>query len=237
MQVPIEFFSFAPANGKQTAIVTLEGTVFDDQGRGGAGFKNRITVEAPSPEAAKDGRNLTYGYPVYLAPGLYQVRAGVRDERTGRLGSAHAWISIPKLAPGQLALSSVLLGLRPQSTTINASANPEAAPDPVDLSINHTFSADGYLRFMVFVYNAALAATDSQPDVAIQLQIVREGLPVVTTALRKVSTANAPDLRRLPYAAEVSLNGLPSGRYRLQITVVDRVAKKSATQETRFEIN
>jgi hypothetical protein len=89
---------------------------------------------------------------------------------------------------------------------------------------------------MVFVYNAALAAADSTPDVAIQVQIVRDGLPVVTTALRKVSATEIQDLARLPYAAEVSLNGLPSGRYRLQVTAVDRVTKKSATQETHFEI-
>jgi hypothetical protein len=237
MQVPNEFLSFAPADGKETAIVTVEGTVFDDRGRSGAGFKNRITIQAPSPEAARDGRNLTYGFPVHLAPGLYQVRVGVRDEKTGRTGSAHAWIEIPNLAPGQLALSSLLLGLRPQSSTINASANTNSSTNPVDLSISHAFSAGGYLRFMVFIYNAALAATDSKPDVAVQVQIVRDGLPVVTTALRKVSSTAIPDPSRLAYAAEVSLDGLPSGRYRLQLTVVDRVAKKSATQQTRFEIN
>lgn len=235
MQVPNEFLGFAPVGGKQTAIVTVVGTVFDDRGHGGAGFKNRITIEAPSLEAAKDGRDLTYGYPVYLGPGLYQVRVGVRDEKTGRSGTAHAWIEIPNLAPGQLALSSLLLGVRPQPATNNATASTNV-PNPVDLSITHNFSANGYLRFMVFVYNAAPAATDSKPDVAVQVQVVRDDLPVVTAALRKVSVAEVTDLARIPYAAEVSLNGLPAGRYRLQVTVVDRVTKKSATQQARFEI-
>jgi len=236
MQVPNEFLSYEPANGKQTAVVTVLGTVLDDRGRGGAGFKNRITIEAPTPEAAKDGRDLTYGYPVYLGPGLYQVRVGVRDEKTGRAGSAHAWIEIPSLVPGQVALSSLLLGLRAQPAASNPSVTANLPPDAVNLSITHNFSANGYLRFMVFVYNAALAATDSKPDVAVQVQVVRDDLPVVTAALRKVAVAEATDLARIPYAAEVSLNGLPTGRYRLQVTVVDRVAKKSATQQTRFEI-
>jgi hypothetical protein len=236
MQVPNEFLSYEPANGKQTAVVTVLGTVLDDRGRGGAGFKNRITIEAPTPEAAKDGRDLTYGYPVYLGPGLYQVRVGVRDEKTGRAGSAHAWIEIPSLVPGQVALSSLLLGLRAQPAASTPSVTANVPPDAVNLSITHNFSANGYLRFMVFVYNAALAATDSKPDVAVQVQVVRDDLPVVTAALRKVAVAEATDLARIPYAAEVSLNGLPTGRYRLQVTVVDRVAKKSATQQTRFEI-
>ena len=237
LQVPNEFLSFAAAaDGKQTAIVTVVGTVFDDKGNAGAGFKNRITITAPSLEAARDGRDLTYGYPVYLGPGLYQVRVGVSDEKTGRNGTAHGWIEIPNLAPGQLALSSLLLGLRATPANDTAPASTNTPTNPVDLSISHNFSANGFLRFIVFVYNAAPAATDSKPDVAIQLQIVRDGLPVVTTALKKISVADIPDLTRLPYAAEISLVGLPSGRYRLQVTVVDRVAKKSATQQTRFEI-
>ena len=59
---------------------------------------------------------------------------------------------------------------------------------------------------------------------------------MVTTALRKVVIEGLPDLNRVPYAAEVSLGGLPLGRYLLQVTVVDRVAKKSASQQTHFEI-
>jgi hypothetical protein len=236
MQVSNQFLSFAPADGKQTAIVTVVGTVFDDKGRPGAGFKNRITIAAPSLEAAQDGRDLVYGYPIYLGPGLYQVRVGARDEKSGRSGTAHAWIEIPDLASGKLALSSLLLGVRREPTINNASAGADGPPNAVDLSIRHSFSPNGYLRFMAFVYNAARAPADSKPDVAVQVQIVRDELPVVTTALKKVSTADTLDLARIPYAAEVSLEGLPNGRYRLQVTVVDRVAKTSATQQSRFEI-
>jgi len=104
------------------------------------------------------------------------------------------------------------------------------------LSINHTFSANGYLRFLVFVYNAALAPADAKPDIAIQVQMIRDGQPVVTTALRKVTTEEVSDLTRIPYAAEIPLTGLPAGRYLLQVTVVDRVAKKSVAQQAHFEI-
>lgn len=236
MQVPNEFFSFRPADAKQTAVVTIAGTVFDDRGNSGAGFNNRITIDAPSVEAAREGRGLTYGYPVYLGPGLYQVRVGVRDENTGRAGTAHAWVVIPNLSSGQLAMSSLLLGARTLPAISNASVTAEKPPDPVEMSINHNFSSNGYLRFLVFVYNAAPATTDSKPDLAIQVQVVRDGQPVVTTALKRVSLADISDLSRIPYAAEISLGGLPAGQYLLRLTVVDRVAKRSASQQTRFEI-
>lgn len=237
LQVPNEFLSFVPTNGKHTAVVRVAGTVLDEKGNLGAVFSNRITIEAPTIEATKDGRDLTYGYPVVIKPGLYQVRVGVRDETTGRSGSAHGWIQIPDLASGQLALSSVLMGVRtPGAGTTDPATNADSIPNPVALSIDHNFSPNGFLRFLVIVYNAALATSDAKPDLAIQIQIVRDAQPVTTTPLRRISIEGIPDLTRIPYAAEVSLKGLPAGRYLLHVTVVDRIGKKSASQQNRFEI-
>ena len=236
MQVPHELLLFAPLNGKQVATVTVAGAVLDDKGNAGGSFSNRITIEATSVEAAKEAKDLTYAYPIYVKPGLYQVRVGVRDESNGRSGTAHSWIGVPNIASGQLALSSLLIGLRLPPSISNASANAANISDSVDLSIAHHFAPNGYLRFLVAVYNAARAPADSKPDVAIQIQVVRDGQPVITTALRKILTEGVADLATIPYAAELSLNGLPAGRYFLHVTVVDRVTKQSASQQTRFEI-
>ncbi|HEV7683554.1 MAG TPA: VWA domain-containing protein [Pyrinomonadaceae bacterium] len=238
MQVPNEFLTFVPTNGKQTAVVSLVGAVYDHAGNPGAAFKNRITIQAPSVEATKEGRDLTYGYPVYLKPGLYQVRVGVRDEANGHYGTAYSWIEIPDLSSNQLALSSVMMGVRtPLSDATNASNVAGNMPNPVAVSIDHNFTPNGFLRFLVITYNAALAPADAKPDVAIQVQIVRDQQPIITTPLRKLTIEGLADLTQIPYAAEVSLDGLPVGRYILQVTVVDRVAKKSASQQNRFEIN
>jgi hypothetical protein len=195
-----------------------------------------VTVEAPSIEAAKAGRDLTYGYPVYVKPGLYQVRVGVRDELSGRSGTAHSWIEVPDLASGKLMLSSLMLGVRATPAVKNASETVAKAADAVDLSINHHFSSNGYLRFLVMVYNAAHAPADSKTDAAIQVQVIRDDQPVITTPLSKIHAENLPALATIPYAAELSLNGFPAGRYLLRVTVVDRVTKQSASQQTRFEI-
>jgi VWFA-related protein len=238
LQVPNEFLTFVPTNGKQTAVVSLVGAVYDVTGNVGATFNNRITIEARSVEATKDGRDLTYGYPVYVKPGLYQVRVAVRDDTNGHAGTAHGWIEVPDLSSNQLALSSLMMGLRtPLADTTNASTVADNIPNPVAVSIDHNFAPNGFLRFLVITYNAALAPADSKPDIAIQVQVVRDQQPIITTPLKKLTTEGTTDVARIPYAAEVSLEGLPVGRYILQVTVVDRVAKKSATQQNRFEIN
>ena len=79
-------------------------------------------------------------------------------------------------------------------------------------------------------------ANNEPPDVVIQVQVFRDNQPVLTTALSKVETEGVEDLKRLPYAAEIPLSSMAEGRYRLQVTVIDRKAKTSATQQVSFEI-
>jgi hypothetical protein len=106
----------------------------------------------------------------------------------------------------------------------------------VQFRVDHHFHVNSFLRFVVYVYNAMHAQTDARPDVALQVQVLRDNQPVITTALRKVSTEGAQDLDRLPYAADLSLEGLSAGRYVFQVTAIDRVSKTSTSQRMRFEI-
>jgi hypothetical protein len=235
IQVPAQFLSFKPLDGKHTARIALLGGFFNEKGEAGARFSKQVTISAASMEAAKGDENVVYGHPVVLKPGLYQVRVGARDDHSGRGGSAHDWIEIPNLASGQLTLSSVLIGGRAQTEIGNASADAADLP-PTVLKVGNRFSPNDYLRFLVYVYNATAGTDGTKPDVAIQIQIVRDDQPVVTAPLKKLSLEGIEDLKRIPYAAELSLEGLRSGRYVLQISAVDRVAKTGATQQTRFDV-
>ena len=82
MQVPHEFFTFAPVNGKETAVVEVAGSFFNAKGQPGARFSNRINVTSADPNGK--GEDLVYSHPVFLSPGLYHVRVAARDETSGR---------------------------------------------------------------------------------------------------------------------------------------------------------
>lgn len=229
--IPGEFLMFGPQpDGKVQAVVDVSGIFYDDKGVSKGSFIERIVVT----EGAKPQRDITFTYPQKLEPGLHQVRTAVRDNKSGRIGSAHAWIEIPDLTKKQLTMSSLLLGERRQSTVTNVSSS--GALGPVALSASHRFQRDSTLRFLLFVYNAALSPTDQKPDAAVQVQVVRDDQPVVTTALRKISAEGVTDLTRLPYAAEIPLNNLQPGRYMLQVSIIDRVSKQSTTRQTHFDV-
>ncbi|HET6669092.1 MAG TPA: VWA domain-containing protein [Pyrinomonadaceae bacterium] len=236
MQVPSEFLTFNVVDGKSRSVVELAGAIFNDKGQVGARLNQRLTVTAPPPDASvPPPKNFSYTFPIHLAPGLYQGRFGVRDVTSGKTGTAHAWIEIPPLVPGEVQLSSLHIGERTSAPVTNASVSPDSPIEGVSLSIDHYFRSSSYLRFLVFVYNAA-RASDAKPDLALQVLLLRDGQPVVTTPLKKLTNEGAPDLNRIPYAAEISLADLPSGRYLLKVNVIDRVSKRSASQETPIEI-
>lgn len=231
IQIPGEFLVFGPQpEGKTQAIVDVSGIFYDDKGKPQGSFLERIVIT----ETTKPQRDLTFTYPAQLEPGLHQVRTAVRDAKSGRIGTAHAWIDIPDLAKKQLTMSSLLLGERMQSTVTNVSSLEMAGP--VALSASHRFRRESTLRFLVFVYNTVRSPTDQAPDAAVQVQVVRDDQPVITTALRKITFDAVTDLTRLPYAAEVPLNSLQPGRYRLQVSVIDRVSKQSTTRQTHFDV-
>jgi len=146
-------------------------------------------------------------------------------------------------------------------------SEPGKAPDAlsqVALNVDHHFSRSSHLRFLTFVYNARAAApgataptpapvpvaggTNSLPassttgpaishDLAVQVQVFRDNEPVITTPLRKIQLEGVSDLARLPYAAEITLDTLAPGRYVLLVTIIDRLAKASASQRFDFQVD
>jgi hypothetical protein len=234
-KIPAEALSFSLQDGKQKASVQILGALFNDQGQSGAHFSERLTMTAaPETSVTASDASVSYVFPVFVGPGLYQVRVAARDEKSGRTGSSQGWVEIPDLSRGKLTLSSVIIGRHSPSPPTDTAGNGQLSAQ-VDLNIDRQYQRNAVLRFVFFVYNAARATSNSQPDVATQIQVLRDNQPVITTALKKIGT-DGVDLDRLPYAADLSLADLPAGQYVLQVTAVDRVSKTSASQQNRFSI-
>ena len=66
------------------------------------------------------------------------------------------------------------------------------------------------------------------------MQIVRDGQPVVTRPLVKIQRNLAASV--IPYSEDFDLTELLPGKYLLQVTAINRVAKKTATRSARFTI-
>ena len=236
MQLMSDSLSFATEEGKERAVVDLAGSVYNVAGKVGAHFNQQKTIATTLPNHARPpNQALIFRHQVTLPPGLYQIRAGARDERSGKVGTIHQWIEVPDLASHHLTLSSVFAGEPPPLTT-SAAQSDQNLPTRMLLRVDHRFHRNSSLRFLFYVYNATLAPADSKSDLVMQAQVLRDRQPIITTPLKEVSIAGLQDLNRISSGGDLSLESLAPGRYLLLITVIDRVSKTSASQELRFEV-
>ncbi len=221
------------ADGKQIAAIDVAGVVLNDQGKTAASFKTRLTV-APLPTTiAGTEAGVVYTYKVPLKPGLYQVRAAAREEKTGKLGSGMQWVEIPDLSGRHLTLSSLLLGI---GLSDKKSAGVNSTPQ-VQFRVYNRFTHASQLSFWLFIYNATRANSGpSAPDLTAQIQVFRNKQTVVSTPPRKLNTDGMSDLARIPYGGQFPLASLTIGRYDLQVTILDRLANTTATQRASFQI-
>lgn len=247
------------ADGSMAAL-DVAGAVLNEQGKSVSTFNKRFTIKAAATNANnKPPENIFYNHFAIVKPGLYQVRVAAIDLRTGTKGSAYQWIEVPNVASKDLTMSSLIIGERkPENETSPDNATPAEPQQPealktVTVNVDHRFASSSYLRFLTFIYNATVspsspnpdnnsktipASTNSvaYPDLAVQVQVFRDDEPVITSPLHKIPT-DGVDVARVPYAADVSLAGLSPGAYVLQVTVIDKLAKASATQRLNFQID
>jgi VWFA-related protein len=98
IQISREALTFDLNDGRQMAEVDIGGIFYDDKGKPANSFVGRLRI-LPVPESAplEKRTQAFYQFHVWLPPGLYQVRVGVRDLKSGRIGSAMQWIQVPKV--------------------------------------------------------------------------------------------------------------------------------------------
>ncbi len=98
IQISRKALSFGLNDGKLVADVDIGGIFYDSKGKPVSSFVGRLKI-FPVPEGSSLNRSsqAVYRFSAWLPAGLYQVRVGVRDLKTNRIGSAMQWIEIPKI--------------------------------------------------------------------------------------------------------------------------------------------
>lgn len=267
MEVTTESLKFEMLEGKPSARLIIAGLVLDENGKTVNSFNKTVTVRATLPTADAPPKTISYTELTPIKPGLYQVRVAAVDEKQRQSGSASEWIQIPDLQTKALTLSSLVVAEKAadQHPANASTTRTDGEPDVglfigANLSVDRRFLPTSRLRFVVYVYNATLpsatSATSSaisgsaQPDVinakgsggarldlGVQVQVFRDDQPVITTPMQRLKTEGVTDVSSVPYAADVLLDELVPGHYVLRVTVIDRIAKSSASRDFRFQVD
>jgi VWFA-related protein len=98
IEISRDALMFELNDGKQVADLDIGGIFYDDKGKPLTSFVGRLKI-FPVPENSTPAKRAqaVYSFHAWLPAGLYQVRVGVRDLKSGRIGSAMQWITVPKV--------------------------------------------------------------------------------------------------------------------------------------------
>ena len=89
--------TFEPIDGKLAADVDIGGILYDDKGKPINSIVGRLRIFQRSSNTGASPTRSIYRFSTLVPGGLYQVRIGIRDLKSSRIGSAMDWITVPKL--------------------------------------------------------------------------------------------------------------------------------------------
>ena len=177
-------------------------------------------------------------------PGVYQYRVAVRDTTSGKVGSAAQIIEIPDLEKRKLTISSLAVENVSMSIWQNIAAG-KVGTGPGQIQVPSTllydtvlreFKSGTVLRYGFEVYNAKGDA-QSMPKLETQAKILQNNGVVIEGNLNKVDASAQTDPRHVKVAGAILLKDtLQPGDYLLQVSVIDRGGRQTATQIFPFSV-
>jgi VWFA-related protein len=210
------------ADGKYQAAFVMVGFLVNETGKSLGGFSQTVNVGL-SPDDYK--RALTYGISYLghatIPPGVYQLRAVVRDEETGRLGSMSQFLEIPDLSKKRLAVSSLFL------YSVDQAAGNKAKPEA--LSGLRQLSRKEDLRYAAVIYNPKTSGGKTQIQSHI---IVSRGGKVLFQEPDQPVTSQIMN-GQVVKIGQFGLGKTPPGRLMLTLVITDQQGEKQAKTVTR----
>jgi VWFA-related protein len=209
-------------NGKKelvySALVMVERQDGTPAAREARTFSVPVTPELAAEVAVKGVRpSLDIRLP---GPGAYQVRAAIRDETSGQMGSAYAFVQVPDFNQQKVTLASIELSGSSERWDGGVGNFPAGAPV--------------YFRCGVFGFRkASRPPNEAKVEVQVVLFRVAERKPYSDT---RTVTVPAASLAAHTVGGQLDTSGLAPGEYVIQLVAWDRVSGKSAVQWARLGV-
>lgn len=207
--------------------------LIDESGKIAKTFAETVTTTftAGQLESAKT-RGLRYTRRLDVAPGLYQVRVGVRDVNSSSMGTSMSWIEVPKLQAKNLALSSIFIGKEVEAATAGSANDSRKTSRPALVVGQALFKKAEPVFYRFVVYNAG---GESSVDLTFKVEILESGKslydggwqPLGPRVVRK-------DAIGIEIGGQLTMD-LGPGVYTLRISVKNAKSKKPAQQTTELE--
>ncbi|HXE64456.1 MAG TPA: VWA domain-containing protein [Bryobacteraceae bacterium] len=225
LQVEGRDLKFVPgSDGKEKLTYSLLVAVFRQDGSPVRSGEHTYTVDVTPEEEARlkvSGFHFSSSDVPLPMAGSYQIRAAVRDENSGDLGSAYSFLDVPDFNKPQLALSSIELSAAKSSSNGNLSSWTQ-------------YATGATLEFQCDVFGIRNASQlPREPHVEMEVRLFRDGAKEPVFDSKTLPVPAKTLAKNYLYGGMRIGKEIEPGDYMMQLTVYDRLApqkKQAATQ-------
>ncbi len=233
VKVPNRELQYEEKGGIHRAVLNIYGEFVDMTGVVVKSFEEVVANEIPESElAAEIQRFSLYQRSSRLGPGRYKLQIAVTDEASDKLGTAVHLVVVPRIGEELVSTSSIVHALRIETLdepdpgqffmgSIRVFPNPESE-----------IEKDRDLPLYFQIYNLSVDQTTGSPIVDVQYVISRQGkeLAQLKDEIRDQGESTIDVVKFLP------LEGLPAGKYSLEVNITDLIKKTNIVRRLPFTI-
>jgi VWFA-related protein len=220
--------NYQEQNGRLLIEIELAAVVYDRTGKPIKTITETIrgAMSAAEAEAAKR-TGFHYSKRIGLKPGVYNIRLGLREAGTHRVGTAATWLEIPNLSQGKLAISSILLtkdSVEPSTLSTGAGRSNSS------LGVA-CYKSGAPILYYLMIYNAR-----EESDLTMHWELAEAGKVIHKTEPQAVASRQiGRDKKGIEIGGQLALT-LQPGFYELTISITDKKSKQTSQRSVPFVI-
>jgi VWFA-related protein len=222
MAVSVPGSAVPVTEGLKEITLDVLGQVMDERGMPVGRLRQTLKLPAGT-EKTLAGKQILYQSGMVLPPGRFSIKAVVRENATGLMGTFEAPITVPELRLQPMKVSSVVLSTQVQPSTTK-SDNP-LIRDGVQMvpNVTHVVGKDQKLFFYYEVYEPGLTPAKT-PDLRTTIAFYRGQVKVLETPVVAKATIDAANRQATLFQFEVAAGSFEPGLYTCQINIIDEAA-------------
>jgi hypothetical protein len=232
------------ADGVKKVVLDVVAVALDEKGKVIEEFNRTYPIRIPKQgvqTVMRSGLDYSADIPIKKA-GFYSFRLAVRDNNSGRLGSAGDFVEIPDLKKADFFISGLIATtvtndgkpLLPKNRPVNAAFMPVFVNSIPSI---RQYSAGSVLAYGYSIYGAKLDGAAKEPKLTVQTRLFRDGKLLVEGKETALKIESQTDMSRIENSGFIKLNpNIEAGEYFLQIIIRDTIANKTTSQWIDFEV-
>jgi GWxTD domain-containing protein len=237
VQVPNKQLTFQNHEGVHSATMNLFSRITTLGGRVVQTFEDVISRDFPESllQASLKGFSV-YQKAVPLRPGLYRLDIVIKDVQSGNVGVVNTRLAVPRYADDKLEASSLILADQMERVPAKQIGLGQfvLGSTKVRPKLNQEFATNEKMGIFLQVYNLKVDDKTHKSNASIEYHIRKDQQEVLKLAESSEQLNQNGD--QITIERMVPLNGLQSGRYKLEVQATDELTKQTISRSAEFTV-